>query len=148
MSTLCDPLDCSTSGFSVLHYLLVFAQIHVHCVGDAIWLSHPLLHSSHFAFNVSQHCGLFQWVGSLHQVAKVLELQYWCFSISSSNEYSVLISFRIHWFDLLAVEGTLKSLVQHHSLKASNCAGEAPAIGAQPSLRSSSHICTWPLEKP
>ena len=64
---LCDPMDCSTPGFPVLHYLLEFAQTHVHWVGDAIQLSHPL--SSPFlpAFNVSQHQGLFQWVGSLQQ---------------------------------------------------------------------------------
>ena len=68
------------------------------------------------AFNVSQYQGLFQWVDSLHQVAKVLELQ---LQQSPSNEYSELIFFRIDWFDLLAVQGTLKSLLQHHSSKAS-----------------------------
>ena len=112
---LCNPLDCSTPGFPVLHYLPEFAQTHVHWVGDAIQPSHPLLSSSPFGFNLSQHQGLFQWVGSLHQVAKVLELQ---LSISSSSEYSGLISFRIDRFDLLAVQGTLKSLLQYHSLKA------------------------------
>ena len=66
------------------------------------------------AFNFSQHQGLFQWVSSSNQVAKVLE-----FSISPSNEYSGLISFRIDWFDLLEVQGTLKSLLRHHSFKAS-----------------------------
>ena len=65
------------------------------------------------ALNVSQHQGLFQRVGSSHQVAR-----YWSFSISPSNKYSGLVSFRINWFDLLAVQGTLKSLLQHHSLKA------------------------------
>ena len=66
------------------------------------------------AFNLSQHQGLFQWVSCLHQWPK-----YWSFSISPSNEYSGLISFRIDWLDLLAVQRTLKSLLQHHSLKAS-----------------------------
>ena len=73
--TLCDPLDCSTSGFRVHHYLLKFAQTHVHSVGDAIQPSHFLLLPSPFAFNLSQHQGLFQRVSSAHQVAKVLELQ-------------------------------------------------------------------------
>ena len=78
--------------------------------------SHPLLPSSPLALNLSQHQDLFQWVSFLHQVAKVLELQ---LSISPSNEYSGLISFRMDCLDLLAVQGTLKSLLQHHSSKAS-----------------------------
>ena len=73
--TLCDPMDCSTSGFPVHHHLLEFAQTHVHWVGGAIQPSHPLSSHSPPAFNLSQHQGLFQWVGSLHQVAKVLEFQ-------------------------------------------------------------------------
>ena len=72
--------------------------------------------SSPFAFNLSQHQGLFQWVGSLHQVAKYRSFS---FNISPPNEYSGLISFRNDWFDLLAVEETLKSLLQHHNSKAS-----------------------------
>ena len=114
--TLCNPMDCSTPGFTVLHYLLEFAQFHVHWVSDAIQPSHSLLPLSPPVLNLSQNQGLFQWVSSLHQVSK-----YWSFSfsISPSNEYSGLISFRIDWFDLLAVQGTLKSLLQHHNLKAS-----------------------------
>ena len=73
--TFIDPADCSTPGFSVLHSLLEFAQTHVHWVGDAIQPSHPLSFPSPPALNLSQHQGLFQWVSSLHQVAKVLELQ-------------------------------------------------------------------------
>jgi len=69
--TLCDPMDCSTPGFPVLHHLLT----HVHGVSDAIQPSRPLLFPSPLAFNLSQHLGLFQWVSSLHQVAEVLELQ-------------------------------------------------------------------------
>ena len=69
-------MDCSTPGLPVLHYLPVLAQIHVHLVGEVIQSSHPLPPSSPFAFNLPQHQGLFQWVGSLHQVAKVLELQH------------------------------------------------------------------------
>ena len=109
-------MDCSTPGLPVHHQLLGFTQTHVHWVGDAIQPSHPLSCPSPPAFNLSQHQGLFQWVSSSHQVAKVLEFH---FSISPSNEYSGLISFRMDWLDLLAVQGTLKSLLQHHSSKAS-----------------------------
>ena len=108
--TLCDPMDCSTTGLPVHHQLLEPIQTHVHWVGDAIQPSHPLS-SSPLAFNLSQHQGLFKWVSSL-------ELQI-CFSISPSNEHSGLISFRMDWLNLLAVQGTLKSLLQHHSSKAS-----------------------------
>ena len=73
--TLCDPMDCSTPGFLVHHQLLEFTQTHVHWVGDAIQPSHPLSSPSPPAFNLSQHQGLFQWVSSSHQVAKVLEFQ-------------------------------------------------------------------------
>ena len=83
---------------------------HVHWVHDAVQLSHPLLPPSPPALNLSQHQGCFQWVSSSHQVAKV-----WSFSISPSNEYSGLISFRMDWLDLLAVQGTLKSLLQYHT---------------------------------
>ena len=69
-------MNCSTPGFSVLHYLSEFAQIHVHCVGDAIQPSHPLLTPSTPAFDLFQHQGLFQGVSSLHQVAKGLEFQF------------------------------------------------------------------------
>ena len=72
---LCNPMNYSTPGFPVLHYLLEFAQTHVHWVGDAIQPSHPLLSPSPPALNLSQHQGIFQWVGSSHQVVKVLELQ-------------------------------------------------------------------------
>ena len=107
--TLWDLMDCSTPGFPVLHQLPELAQTHVHRVGDAIQPSHPLSFPSPPAFNLSQHQGLFQWVS------------YWSFSfsISPSNEYSGLISFRIDWFDLLVVQATLKSLLQHHSSKTS-----------------------------
>ena len=114
--TLCDPIDCSMPGLPVHHQLPKFAQTHVHWVGDAIQLFHPLSSTSPPAFNLSQHQGLFQWVSSLHQVVKVLSFR---FSISASSEYSGLISFRMDWLDLLAVRKTLKSLLQHHSSKAS-----------------------------
>ena len=71
---LCDPMNYSTPGFPVPHHLLEFAQVHAHWVGDAIQPSHPLPPYS-FAFNLSQHEGLFEWVSSSHQGAKVLQLQ-------------------------------------------------------------------------
>ena len=107
-------MDCTTPGLPVHHQLPEVAQTHVHQVGDSIQPSHPLSSPSPPAFNLSQHQGVFQWVGSSQQVAKVLELQ-----LSPSSEYSVLISFSIDRFDLLAVQGTFKSLLQHHSSKAS-----------------------------
>ena len=73
--TLCDPMDCSTPGLPVHHKLLEFTQTHVHWVGDAIQPSHPLSSLSPPTFNLSQHQGLFKWVSSSHQVAKVLEFQ-------------------------------------------------------------------------
>ena len=87
--TLCDPMDCSTLGFPVHHQLLELSQTHAGQVGDAIQPSHPLSSSSVPTFNLSQHQGLFQWVSSSHQVAKVLEFQ---LQISPSNEYSGLVS--------------------------------------------------------
>ena len=110
--TLCNPMDCSTPGFPVHQQLPEPTQTHVHCVSDAIQPSHPLSFPSPPAFSLSQYQGLFQWVGSSHQVAKVLE-----FNINTSSEYSGLISFMMDWLYLLAVQRTLKSL-QHHSSKA------------------------------
>ena len=113
--TLCDPMNCSTPGFPVLHYLQEFAQTHVYWVSDAIQSSHPLSPPLP-ALNLSQHQGFFLWVSSLHQVAKVLELQ---LHHQSFQWISGLISFRIDWFDLLAIQETLKSLLQHYNSKAS-----------------------------
>ena len=114
--TLGDPTDCSTPGLPVLHRLPELAQTHVHWVSDAIQPSHPLSSPSSPAVNLSQHQGLFQWVHLCIRWPKD-----WSFSLSinPSNEYSGLISFRIEWFALLAIQGTLKSLLQHHSSKAS-----------------------------
>ena len=109
-------MGCNTPGFLVFHHLQEFAQTHVHRVGDAIQPSHPLLSPFPPALNPSQHQG-FSKEPALH----IRWPKYWSFSfsISPSNEYSGLISFRIDWSDLLAVQGTFKSLLQHHSLKAS-----------------------------
>ena len=108
-------MDCSTSDFPVLHYLLGFAQTHVHLFGDIIHhfiLCHllPLLPS------------IFPSIRSFHESALHIRWpKYWSFSfsISPSNEYSRLISFRIDWFDLRAAQEILKSLLQHHDLKVS-----------------------------
>ena len=114
--TLCNPMNCSTPGLLVHHQLWEFTQTHVHRVGDAIQPSHPLSSPSPPAHNPSQHQGLFQGVNSSMGWPK-----YWsfCFSISPSKEHPGLISFRMDWLDLLAVQGTLKSLLHHHSSKAS-----------------------------
>ena len=111
--TLCNPVDCSTPGFPVHHQLPEPTQTHVRHVGDTIQPSHPLSSPSPPALNLSQHQGLFQWVNSFHEVAKVSEFS---FNISASNEHPGPLSFRMDWLDLLAVQGTLKSLLQHHSL--------------------------------
>ena len=113
--TLCDSMNCSTSGFPVIHYLPEFVQTHIHWVGDAIQPSHPLLSPL-----------LLPWIfPSMRVFSNESALcirwpKYWSFSfsISPSNEYSGLISFRMDWLYLLVVQGTFKSLLQHHSSKA------------------------------
>ena len=109
--TLCNSVDCSTTGFPVVHYLPEFAQTHV---GDAIQPSHPLLPPSPPALGLFQHQGL-----SSESTLHIKWPKYGSFSISACNEYSGLNSFRIDWFGLLVVQGTLKNLLQHHSSKAS-----------------------------
>ena len=105
-----------TRVFPVHHQFPELAQTHVHQVGNAIQPSHPLSSPSPPTFNLSQHQGL-----SNESVLRIRWPKHWSFSftISPSNEYSGLASFRMDWFDLLAVQGTLKSLLQHHSSKAS-----------------------------
>ena len=114
--TLCNPMDCSTPGLPVHHQLPKFTQTYVHWVDDAIQPSHPLSSPSPHAFNLSQH-----WVFSNEMSLHIRWPKYWSFSfsISASKEHPGLISFRMDWLDLLAVQGTLKSLLQHHSSKAS-----------------------------
>ena len=114
--TLCDPMNCSTPGLPVQHKLPEFTQTHVHGVGDAIQPSHLLSAPSPPAPNPSQHQSLFN-ESTLHMRWP----KYWSFSfsISPSDEHPELISFRMDWLDLLALQGTLKSLLQHHSSKAS-----------------------------
>ena len=108
-------MNCSTPGLPVHHQLPEFTQTLVYRVGNAIQPSHSLSSPSPPAPNPSQHQSLFQWVNASHEVAKVLELQYQSFQWIFRTDYS----FKIDWFDLLAVQGTLKSLLQHHSSEAS-----------------------------
>ena len=112
---LCNPMDCSTPGFPVHHQFPEFTQTHVHWVSDAFQPCHPLSPSPS-TFNLSQHQGLFQWVSSSHQVAKVLEFRLQHQSLQWTPRTDFLW---MDWLDLLAVQGTLKSLLQHHSSKAS-----------------------------
>ena len=140
---LWDPLDCSIAGFLVHHQLLEFTQTHVHWVGDAIQSSHPLLSPSPTAFSLSQHQGLFQWVGSLHQVATLRELQIH----TTGDSDSVLLMSIQGWFSLelmglisLLSKGLWRvfcnTTVQKHQF-----------FSSQPSLWSNSHIYTWLLKK-
>ena len=109
-------MNHTTSGLPVHHQLPEFTQTHIHRVSDALQPSHPLSSPSPPAPNPSQHQSLLQWINSSHEVAKGLEFG---FSIIPSKEIPGLISFRMDWLDLLAVQGNLKSLLQHHSSKAS-----------------------------
>ena len=113
--TLCDPMACNNQAslsFTIPQSLLKLVSIELVIPSNHL----ALLLLSSPAFNLSQHQGLFSWVSSLHQVAKLLELQ---LQHQSFQWIFRLISFRVNWFDLLAVQGTLKSLLQHHSSKAS-----------------------------
>ena len=114
--TLCDLMNRSTPGLPVHHQLLEFTQTHVHRVSDAIQLSHPLS-SPLLPSSIFPSIKVFSSESALH----IRWPKYWSFSfnISPSNEHSGLISFRMDWLDLLAIQGTLKSLLQHHSSKAS-----------------------------
>ena len=136
--TLCDPTDCSTPCLPVHHQFPEFTQTHVHWIGDAIQPSHPLSSPSPPVFSLSQDQGLFKWVSSSHQVAKI--------GVSAST--SVLPMNTQDWFPLgwacwisLQSKGLSRvfsnTTVQMHQF-----------FGAQLSSQSNSHIYTWPLEKP
>ena len=133
--TLCDPMDCSLPGFPVHHQLPGLVQTRVHQVGDAIQPSHPLLLLPSIFPSIR--------VFSNESVLCIRWPKYWSFSfsISPSNEYSGLISFRIDWLDLLAVQGTLKRLLQYHRSKVSILQWSAFFIIQL------SHPYTWQLEK-
>ena len=105
-------MDCSRLDFPVLHYLLEMAQTHVHWVSDAIQQSHPL-YPLLLLSSIFPNTRVFSSESALH--IRWPEYQSFSFSISPSNDYSGLFSFRIDWFDLLAVQGTLQSLLQHNS---------------------------------
>ena len=137
--TLCDPMNCSTPGLPVYHHLPESTQTHVHWVDDAIQPSHPLSSPSPPALNLSQLQSLVRWVSSSHHWWP----KYWRFSfnISPSSEHPRLIFFRMDWLDLLAVQGSPKSLLQHHSSKTSILWHSAFFI-----VQLSIH--TWLLEKP
>ena len=109
-------MDCSTPGYPINHQFLELTQTHNHQLDDAIQLSHSPSPHSPPTFNLPQHQGLFQW-----SVLPIRWPKYWSFNftISPSNEYSGLISFRMDWLNLFAVQGTLRSLLQNHSSKAS-----------------------------
>ena len=132
-------MDCSTPGFPICHQLLELAQTHVHQVSDTIQLSHPLLSPFSPTFKLSQHQGLFKWVSSLHQVAKVLELQrqhqsfQWIFRTDFLLELTGLISLLSKGLSRVFSNTT----VQKHQF-----------FSAQIYLWSNSHIHEWLLEKP
>ena len=134
--TLCNPMDCNMPGLSVHHQHLEFTQTHVHWVRDSIQPSHPLLSSSPPAFNLSQHQGLFKWVSSLHQVAKVLVS-----ASASVLPMNIQDWFPLGWTSLISLKSKefsrvfSNSTVQKHQF-----------FGAQRSLWSSSYIHTL-LEK-
>ena len=115
--TLCDPMDCSMPGFPVHHQLPEIAQTHVHRIGDTIHPSHLLSSPSPGDQSSWGRLKIFPSIRvfSKESVLRIRWPKYWSFSfhICPSNEYSGLISFRMDWFDLLAVQGTLKSLLQH-----------------------------------
>ena len=136
--TLGNTMECSMSCFPVLHHLLELAQTHVHWVSDAIQPSHPLSSPSPPAFNLSQNQGLFQWAGSLHQVA---------ISIGASASASVLPKNIRGWFPL-GLTGLISLQPKELSRVFSNTTVEKHQFfGAQLSLWSNSYIHTWPLEK-
>ena len=137
--TLCDPMNHSTPGLPDHHQLPEFTQTRVHRVGDAIQPSHPLLSPSPTALNLSQHQGLFQWVNSSHQVAKVLEFQLLASVLPmNTQDWSPL-----GWTGLFFLQSKglsrvfSNTTVQNHQF-----------FSAQLSSQSNSHIHTWPLEKP
>ena len=134
--TCWEPTDCSTPGCPVLHHLPELAQTHAHWVSDAIQPFDPLLPLL-FLPSIFPSIRVFSNELTLH----FRWPKYWSFSISPSNGYSGLISFRLDWFDLLAskrLSGVFSNITfQNYNL-----------FGAQPSLWSNSHIHTWPLEKP
>ena len=135
--TLCNPMNRSTPGLPVHHHLPEFTQTHIHRVRDAIQPSYPQSPPSSPAPNPSQHQSLFQWVNSLHEVAKVMEFQLWHHSFQRTPRADLLQNGLVGspWRDPQESSPT----PQFKSIK---------FFGIQPSSQSNSHIHTWPLEKP
>ena len=136
-SALCDPMDCSTPGFLVLHHLLELAKTHVHLFGGTIQPSHPLSSSFPPAFSLSKHQGLFQWVSFSHQVVKI----FFSFSSSPSNEHSRLFPLGLTGWISLQSKGLSRVF-------SSTTVWKHQFFDGRSSLWSCSHICTWLLEKP
>ena len=134
--TLCDPMNCSMPGLPVHHQLPEFTQTHVHWVGDAIEPAHPLLSPSPPAPSPSQHQGLFQWVNSSHEVAKVSTLA--SFLPKNTQGWSPL-----EWTGWISLQSKGLSTVFSNTTVQKN-----QFFGAQLSSKSNSHIHTWPHEKP
>ena len=134
--TLCDPVDCSMTGFPVLHYLPEFAQTHVLWDSDAMQPSHPLSPPSSLALNLSYHQGFFQWVNLCFRKPK-----YWSFSISPPMNIQSCFPLGLTVLIFLLSKGFSRvfssTIVQKHQF-----------FGTQPSLWSNSHIHTWLLRKP
>ena len=136
--TLCDPMDCSTPGLLVHSQLPQFNKTHIHRVGAKIQPSHPLLSPSPPTYNLSQLQGLFKWVNSSHQVAKVLEFQ-----LKHQSFQWILNLFPLGWTGWISSQS--KGLSRVFS---STTVQKHQFFGAQLSLHSNSHIHTWLLEKP
>ena len=136
---LCNSVDCSMPGLPVHHQLLEFTQTHVHWVRDAIQSSHTL-HPLLLLPLIFPSIRVFSNESALH--IRWTKYRSFSFNISPSNEHSGLISFRMDWLNLLAIQATLKSLLQHNSSRASILWCSAFFIVQL------SHIHTWPLEKP
>ena len=137
--TLCDPMDCTMLGFPIFHHLPELAQTHVHWVSDSIKPSYPLSSPSPPAFNLSQNKGIFEWTGSSHEVAKVLELQ---FQLQHQSYQWIFRTdcFRIYWLISLQSKGLSRVF--------SNTTQRHKFFITLPYLWSKSHIHTWLLEKP
>ena len=133
--TLHDAMDCSTPGLPVPHHLPEYAQVHVHCIGDVIQPSHPLMPSFPSALNLPQHQGLFQWVGYSHQVAKLLELH-----LQQPSFQWIFSPFGLTCLISLLSKGIL-------SVFSSTTIWKHQFFGAQPSIWSNSHIHIWLLKK-
>ena len=137
---LCSLMDCSTPGLRVCRKLLEFTQTRVHWVSDAIQPSHPLLFPSPLTLNISQHQGLFQWVNSLHEVAKVLEFQLQHQSYQRTPRTDLLYNG--------LVGSPCSPRDSQESSPTPQFKRKYQFFGAQLSSQSNSHIHTWPLEKP